>query len=79
MPVPKQKGRQRSSASGHDLAYLTSLPPYLIEARRSIHEADLDAIATARPVAASKREDRAQRRELTQVEKIRVQTATSTS
>src|SRR5580658_9046206 len=61
-------------ARGHDLAYLATLPDYLVEARRFIHEADLDAIATARAVAAAKREGRAQRRE-GQVEKIRVQTA----
>jgi hypothetical protein len=50
-------------ARGHDLAYLATLPDYLVEARRFIHEADLDAIATARAVAAAKREGRAQRRE----------------
>jgi hypothetical protein len=67
-------------ARGHDLAYLATLPDYLVEARRFIHEADLDAIATARAVAAAKREGRAQRREgLPQVEKIRVQTAARTS
>jgi hypothetical protein len=53
-------------ARGYDLAYLATLPDYLVEARRFLHEADLDAIATAR--AAAKREGRAQRRELPRVE-----------
>jgi hypothetical protein len=35
-------------ARGADLAYLAALPSYLAEVRRSVHEADLDAIATVR-------------------------------
>jgi hypothetical protein len=64
-------------ARGHDLAYLANLPDYLADVRRSIHEADLDAIATAK--AAAKREGRNQRRELPQVKKIQVQTAARTA
>jgi len=43
---------------GANVAYLATLPSYLAEVRRSVHEADLDAIATARAVAASKRDSR---------------------
>jgi hypothetical protein len=58
---------------GYDLAYLATLPDYLVGARRAIHEADLDAVATAKAVRASKREGRAQRRGLPKVEsRIRV-------
>jgi hypothetical protein len=64
---------------GHDLAYLANLPDYLADVRRSIHEADLDAIATAKAAAAAKREGRNQRRELPQVKKIQVQTAARTA
>jgi len=53
---------------GHDLAYLANLPPYLVEVRRMIHDADLDAVATAKAVKAAKLEGRAQRRSLTQIE-----------
>jgi hypothetical protein len=51
---------------GGDLAYLVTLPDYLVEVRRAIHEADLDAVATAKAVRAAKREGRAQRRGLPQ-------------
>jgi hypothetical protein len=66
-------------ARGHDLAYLANLPDYLADVRRSIHEADLDAIAIAKAAAAAKREGRNQRRELPQVKKIQVQTAARTA
>jgi hypothetical protein len=51
-------------ARGADLAYLAALPSYLAEVRRSVHEADLDAIATVRAATASKHEGRRQRRQL---------------
>jgi hypothetical protein len=41
---------------GYDLAYLATLPDYLVGARRAIHEADLDVVATAKAVRAAKRE-----------------------
>jgi hypothetical protein len=66
-------------ARGYDLAYLDALPSYLVEVRRSIHEADLDVVATAKAAAAAKREGRDQRRELPKVERIQVQTASRTS
>jgi hypothetical protein len=47
-------------ARGADLAYLAALPSYLAEVRRSVHEADLDAIATVRAATASKHEGRRQ-------------------
>jgi len=47
------------------------LPPYLIETRRAIHAADLDAIAVAKAVAAETREGRAQRRGLPPVQPMR--------
>jgi hypothetical protein len=58
--------RQRKRR-GHDLGYLVNLPDYLAEVRRMIHDADLDAVATAKAVRAAKREGRAQRRGLPQV------------
>jgi hypothetical protein len=38
---------------GADLAYLESWPAVQADARRFVHQADLDAILTARAVAAS--------------------------
>jgi len=51
-------------ARGADLAYLATLPPDQARARLFNHEVDLDVIATARAVAASKREGRRQRQKL---------------
>jgi hypothetical protein len=56
---------------GADLAYLESMPPAQAGARRFVHEADLDAIATARAVARSRREGRAQRRALPRVRSMK--------
>jgi hypothetical protein len=58
-------------ARGADLAYLAALPSYLAEVRRSVHEADLDAIATVRAATASKHEGRRQRRQLPKGSRIR--------
>jgi len=63
-------------ARGADLAYLESMPAAQAGARRFVHEADLDAIATARAVAASKREGRRQRQKLPKV-KSRIRTVTA--
>jgi hypothetical protein len=64
---------------GADLAYLESWPAAQAGARRFVHEAHLDAIATAREVAASKREGRAQRRGLPKVRSMKVRTAARAS
>jgi len=56
---------------GADLAYLEAMPAVQAGARRFVHGADLDTIATARAVAASKREGRAQRRGLPKKPRIR--------
>jgi DNA polymerase III epsilon subunit-like protein len=56
---------------GGDLAYLATMPDYLADARRFLHEADLDAIATARAVAVSQREGRAERRGMPRAKRIR--------
>jgi hypothetical protein len=66
--------RMRKSRGG-DLGYLASLLPYLVETRRSIHEADLDAIATARAAGASRREGRRERREMPRVKRMHVSTS----
>jgi hypothetical protein len=58
-----------------DLAYLGELPPDQARARRFVHDADLDSIATARAVAASRREGRRQRRRLPQVRRMKARTA----
>src|ERR1700687_4227891 len=58
-----------------DLAYLGELPPDQARARRFVHEADLDSIATARAVAASRREGRRQRRRLPKVGRMKARTA----
>ena len=42
-------------ARGADLACLAALPSYLAEVRRSVHEADLDAIASVRQHARQRR------------------------
>jgi hypothetical protein len=52
--APRRMRRYR----GADLADLEAMPAVQADARRFVHEADLDAIATARIVAASKREGR---------------------
>jgi hypothetical protein len=62
--------RSRKSRD-HDLSYLDSLPSYLIEARRSVHEADLDVVRQAKAVRAAKREGQAQRRGLPLVQPMR--------
>jgi hypothetical protein len=54
-------------ARGADLAYLATLPPDQARAPLFNHEVDLDVIATARAVAASKREGRRQRQKLPKV------------
>jgi hypothetical protein len=58
-------------ARGADLAYLAALPSYLADVRCSVHEADLDAIATVRAATASKHEGRRQRRQLPEGSRIR--------
>jgi hypothetical protein len=63
--------RTRKSRDG-DLAYLATLPDYLADVRRFLHEADLDAIATARAVAVSQREGRAERRGLPKAKRMKV-------
>jgi hypothetical protein len=63
-------------ARGADLAYLESMPAAQAGARRFVHEADLDAITTARAVAASKREGRRQRQKLPKL-KSRIRTVTA--
>jgi hypothetical protein len=46
---------------GADLAYLADMPAAQADARRFVHQAHLDAVATTLSVAASRREGRAQR------------------
>jgi hypothetical protein len=58
-----------------DLAYLAALPADQAQARRFVHEAHRDLITTARAVAASRREGRAQRRGLPKVQPMKVHTA----
>jgi hypothetical protein len=60
---------------GGDLAYLVDMPAAQAGARRFVHEAHRDAIATAKAVAASRREGRLQRRKLPQVRSMKVRTA----
>jgi len=55
-------------------AQMESMPAAQAGARRFVHEADLDAIATARAVAASRREGRRQRRKLLEVQPMKVRT-----
>jgi hypothetical protein len=62
---------RNATRRGADLAYLAALPSYLAEVRRSLHEADLDAIATVRAATASKHEGRRQRRQLPKGSRIR--------
>jgi hypothetical protein len=62
--------RTRKSRGG-DLAYPSTMPDYLADVRRFIHEADLAAIATARAVAVAQREGRAERRGLPRAKRIR--------
>jgi hypothetical protein len=57
---------------GYDLAYLAEMPAAVANARRFIHETDLDAIAIARMVGASRREGRAARRNLPKVARMHV-------
>jgi hypothetical protein len=64
---------------GHDLAYLSSMPPAQADARRFVHEADLADIATARAVRASRREGGTQRGALPKVMPMKVRTAVRTS
>jgi hypothetical protein len=64
---------------GGDLAYLPALPADQAQARRFVHEAHRDLIATARAVAASRREGRDQRRGLPKVQPMKVQTAARAS
>jgi hypothetical protein len=64
---------------GHDLAYLATLPAAQADARRSVHQAHLDAVATAKAVAASRREGRGQRRKLPQVKAMKIRVAVRTS
>jgi hypothetical protein len=69
--MPACRSRRRRDRGG-DLAYLGSMPAAQAGARRWVHEADADAIATARAVAASRREGRAQRRALPRVQSMKV-------
>jgi hypothetical protein len=64
---------------GSDLAYLSALPADQAQARRFVHEAHRDLIATTRAIAASRREGRTQRRGLPKVQPIKVQTAARAS
>jgi hypothetical protein len=64
---------------GGDLAYLETMPAAQADARRFVHQANQDLIATARAVSASKREGRAQRRGLPKVRSMKVRTAARAS
>jgi hypothetical protein len=64
---------------GADLAYLEAWPSAQADARRFVHQAHLDTIATARAVAASRREGRDQRRGLPKVQPMKAQTAARAS
>jgi hypothetical protein len=55
-----------------DLAYLATLPADQARSRRFIHETDVDAIAIARMVCASRREGRRDRRGMPKVARMHV-------
>jgi hypothetical protein len=60
---------------GGDLTYLSALPADQAQARRFVHEAQAATIATARAVAASKREGRRQRHGLPEVRRMKLRAA----
>jgi hypothetical protein len=64
---------------GADLVYLESWLAAQAGARRFVHEAHRDLVATTRAVAASRRERRDQRRGLPKVQPMKVQTAARAS
>ena len=68
--------RMRKSR-GHDLAYLTALPPDQARIRRSVHEVLDSDIAVARMVGASQREGRRERRKLPKLKRMKTATRSS--
>jgi hypothetical protein len=64
---------------GHDLAYLTALPPDQARARRMNHEADASYIAIARMAGAARREGRRARRRMPRVKRMHVRLSRSRS
>src|ERR1035438_5878159 len=70
--------RMRKSR-GQDLAYLAALPDRQAEARRFLHEVDLDVVLTARSASAARRQGRNERRSLPRVRAMKAIRAPSVS